>query len=228
MPYDFSKEDNQTTGNQVYGPVPSGSIVCLKIEVTESSYSDPADPCITVARSGLKQINCKFTIVRGTYDGVSFFQSITLPVSMQNIDLTAGQLKGCQIGGAQIKAICQSANKPMQIASFASMNGWVFPARVRLNKSRPFVTRNGNIIWHNELDRIITPEMPEYQKMRSAPFEIINEGGATQIELAPDEQDALLAKAGFFPPDNSRNGYQGHDDNPFGDNRQPQLDDLPF
>ena len=229
MPYDFSKETDQS--ERKYGPVPAGSIVILEMQVTQPNYGkDPADPYITVAKSGLRQINCLFTVSRGTFEGEKFYQSITLPAAMQNINLSAGQAKGCQIGGSQIKAICQAANKPMQLASFGAMNGWKFPAKLRINRSRPFLTRNGAIIWHNELDRIITPSMPEYNAVRNPPFEIIDENGITGFDLSQDEYDALCAKSGIYPADNSNDGYQGHDasDNPFGDTQQPSYDDVPF
>lgn len=207
--YDFSNEQEQTSMN--YGPVPSGSCVILSMTVLEAAQAVvPSDQYITQARSGLMQIRCQFEVAQGSYQGVKFFQGITLPAGMQRINLTAGQAKACGIGGSQIKAICQSANKKPTIKGFGDMNGWKFAARLRLNKQPS--EKEGRVYWHNEIDRIIVPTDAEYNQIKQS-GEIINEGGAVSMgNYQPDGgyDPGYVEREPAFPQDAA-----GIDDCPF-------------
>lgn len=169
MAFDLSQESSQTA----YGPVPAGSEVMLQLELMEPNQAIPEHKFVRAASTGLLQIYAKFTVQHGSYSGVSFRQNINLPAHVQRIQLTAGQTKACNIGGAQLKAICEAAKKPTKMRDIMDINGLKFPARVKLNK-KP-VEKNGNVYWNNELDMVITPDKPHYDEIVRG-GEIITDG----------------------------------------------------
>lgn len=193
MAFDLSQESSQTT----YGPVPAGSEVMLELELLEPSKAIAEHKFVRAASTGLLQIYCKFTVIHGLYSGYSFRQNINLPAHMQRIQLTQGQTKACNIGGAQLKAMVEASRKSTKMRDVLDMNGCRFPARVRINKNPS--EYQGKTYWNNELDRILTP--------KDSHFEEIVRGG----EFITDGP-----VAGDTPSQSSSydNGYSGFGDGP--------------
>lgn len=171
---DFTNEQEQKERN--YGPVPSGSIVVVKLELQAAPESMQGEkPFIFNARSGLLMLNLTCTVKDGDYAGVRWYQRITLPCACQKIALDPKQETACSIGGSMLKAILQAAKRPLQITSYDIFNGLVIPVKVKISNN-PYVA-NGNTYWKNEIAKIITPSMPEYQEVRQS-RELINYDGA--------------------------------------------------
>lgn len=175
MPLDFSNEDDQR--EFVSGPVPGGSIVIIQLTVLEPQVDNQArdNRFIFQSQKGLRQLYCQFVVVKGTYQGVQFRQNITLPVNQQTERLSDNQIKACNIGGAQLKAICLAAKKSLKMQDVTDLSGMIFPARVKINP-RPTQKNDGRVFWNNELALIITPDKEAYtQVMREG--EIIMKNG---------------------------------------------------
>lgn len=171
---DFTNEKEQS--ERVYGPVPAGSIVVVKMEFQNAPENmQGKEPFIFQARSGLLMLNFTATVKDGEYAGVHWYQRITLPAAVQKIALEPKQETACSIGGAMLKAILQSANRPLRITSYDIFNGLVIPVKVKIGNN-PYVV-NGNTYWKNEIAKIITPDMPEYNDVRQT-RELINYDGA--------------------------------------------------
>lgn len=201
MAWNFADEGEQTT--TVRGPVPAGSIVLVNVEPLESNYNGgSSDPCVSEARSGLLQVRFLFTVAEGTYQGVKFYTNISLPQRMQNITLSEGYQKSCNIGGAQLKAMCLAMRKSTTVQKFADMKGWKIPVRVKI-KNQPSEGKNGEIFWNNDLDRVIVPSDPEYQEIGRL-REMINEHGAVTGNGAIDNSYGR-------PEDNPFNGSESRD-----------------
>lgn len=215
----FDAEQDQKEFNP--GPVPAGSIVVVKMEVLKphESRQKTANPYVSVAQSGLRQLYCQFDVVKGTYEGVSWRQNITLPMSEQPAGLTSGQETACRIGGSQFKAILKAANK-------RSVNDWPdftdlkFPVKVKIN-NRPSESRDGRTFWKNEIQLIITPEMEQYATVRNT-GEIINANGAVtgsgQTQTGSNEQQGDWADRIYGPDDNANMEHAA----------QQEFDDVPF
>lgn len=211
---DFSGADDQREFAQ--GPVPAGSIVVVEMEVLEPKAERQArdNPYISVAQSGLRQIYCKFEVVKGTYQGVSFRQNITLPSAAQEISLSPNQEKACNIGNATLKAICLAAGKQTRVRDVRDLTGFRFPVRVKINP-RPSESSDGRTFWNNEIALVITPNKEEYAKVRQL-GEIIVNGPVTG--------------SGAAPSGNANRGGRGYEDDlgPAFPSEQPPLDEVPF
>lgn len=185
---DFTNEQEQTERN--YGPIPAGSIVIVKLELQDAPNNMAGnEPYIYMAKSGLLMLNFKCSVTDGDYAGVHWYQRITLPARAQRIGLDPKQETACSIGGSMLKAILQAAQKPLQINSYQAFNGLTVPAKIKI-ANNPY-EKGGNVYWKNEIAKIITPDMPEYMKVKQA-RQIINQNGAvtgmtsaTQAESQP-------------------------------------------
>lgn len=177
--FDFSNEDEQKEFS--YGPVPAGSVVMNRIVILDPSDSkrDPAEPLVSVASTGLRQLYIQCEVCQGGYAGVQWRQTITLPCSMQRMRMTAGQEKSARIGGAMLKAMLIAAKKPTQLKSLKQFDGLRFPVKVKL-QDKPFEANNGEIYWRNEIAKVITPDMREFAEVAQK-GEIINLNGAVSM-----------------------------------------------
>ncbi len=174
---DLSNEEEQKEYTPT-GPVPSGSLVVVRMEVLapEAQRQAPEDHYVSVAQSGLRQLYCQFIVDRGQYEGVHWRQNITLPVNYQKIALTAGQQKAAVIGGATLKAILSSAGKRNSvIGAWEDMTGLKFPVKVKINNYPR--EKDGVTYWQNEIALVVTPDMETYAEVRQD-GELINEDGA--------------------------------------------------
>ncbi len=199
------------------GPVPEGSIVMLEMKVLEANNKAHDNIFISVASTGLRQIYCEFTVCYGSYSGVHFRDFITLPLSQQQITLTSGQERGCLIGGATLKAICQAARKPTKLNDWSSLTGLRFPARVKINP-RPSMSKDGTReYWNNSLSTIITPDKEQYAMLING-GEIINENGAVTGSSTPSHNNGYATNA------SARNAQLA--DKAFG--ADGEVDDIPF
>lgn len=193
--FDFSDaEEQREFGSN--GPVPSGSIVMVEMEVLRPGENRQAsdNPFISESYNGLRQIYCQFTVVHGTYNGVSFRQNITLPLGAQQVSMSKGQEKACQIGAAQLKAICLAARKPTRVNDIRSLTGLRFPVRVKINQ-RPNNTKDGRTFWNNEIAIVITPDKEAYSTVCNG-GEIITDGPTTGNDSSP-QQTQQEQKQGF-------------------------------
>lgn len=175
---DFSSaEEQREFGNN--GPVPSGSIVMVEMEVLQPKADRQAqeNPYISVAQSGLRQIYCQFMVTHGTYQGVSFRQNITLPLGAQKVSLSPNQEKACHIGNSTLKAICLAGRISPKVNDVTSLTGLRFPVRVKINP-RPTEMNDGRIFWNNEIGLVITPDKDTYSAVYSG-CEIITDGPVT-------------------------------------------------
>lgn len=177
MIFDFSHEEEQQATPQ--GPVPAGSIVIVQLNLVQpaEAYAAPEDFMISRTRNGMRQIYCQFLVREGSYSGSQWRESITLPRGMQKEQLTAGQEKSAQIGGAILKAILQAAGKPLRISNVYDFNGLTFPVQVKIN-DRP-AEKDGRVYWNNAIYKVITPDMQEYDEIKTK-REIINRDGAVE------------------------------------------------
>ena len=197
---DFSEAEDQR--EFVAGPVPSGSVVMVEMEVLQPADSRKAhdNPYISVAQSGLRQIYCQFTVTHGSYRGVSFRQNITLPLAAQQQTLNQKQITACHIGASQLKAICLAARKPTKIKDVTSLTGLRFPVKVKINP-RPSESKDGRVFWNNEISLIITPDKENYGAVYNG-GEIITNGAVTGDETAvavrhsqPQQQGGIWGNA---------------------------------
>lgn len=202
--FDFSKEEEQKEFG-ARGPVPAGSIIIAQLSILTPNSKAPDNPNICVAKSGLRQLYCGFEVVKGSYQGVAWRQTITLPLGMQAIRLTEGQTKSCKIGGATLRAILEACQIPMAVKNIMAFNGLTFPCRVKINPTPN--EANGKTYWNNELASVITPKMKLYIQVLQQ-GEIINEEGqVTGIPNKNDQQPNQPPANAYFQAPNANPNY---------------------
>lgn len=222
MAMNFSNEQDEQELKS-YGPVPSGSVVIATTTVVPSSDPQFSDDSINTAKSGLNQVCIKFTVAEGQYEGVSFCQFITCPAGQQNIQMTRGQETSARIGGAMFKAMLVAVKKnPANVNSYADFGNLKFPIMVGIQK-KPRHGNDGRVFWNNELKKVITPSMPEFNQVRTA-RELINVDGAVEGEMEPYERQAIY---GNSPQSQAEPAYAQDPAHAF-PSEASDTDDIPF
>ena len=168
--FDFGAEEDQKEGN--FGPVPAGSYVIVKTEL--QSDKNTGSRVFVGRQSGLKQLNFKFTVVKGKYEGCFWYQRYSLPLGLQNAaSLNEGQRKSCTISGAVLKAMLQVSGKPTK-SPVSALNGLVIPVKVRLGNTPR--EKDGKEYWSNEVALVVTQDKAEFAQLKQH-GEIINPDG---------------------------------------------------
>lgn len=158
---DFNQAGPQTEGNSA---IPPDSVVPLKMtlrqpkagkEGTQHSYFSRAD-------SGNEYLDVEFE-AQGTFDGKKIWQNFTL----------YGSDKAAKINMRTLRAIIESSRNinpndsspraaaARQLSDWLDFNGMIFLARVKCVVEQS--SKDGNWYVNNEIAKIITPDMPEYQ-----------------------------------------------------------------
>lgn len=210
--FDLSGEGEQQ--EMQFGPVPGGSVVVVELEILK--HQEEPDPYIFTAQSGLRQLSCRCHVINGTYKGVMWRQNITLPAVSQNIALTQGQQRACNIGGAQLKAICIASNRPLRMAHPREISGARFPVKVRINR-RPY-EKDGKVYWNNEIAVVITPDMQEYVAIRRSGEIIVPDGPVVGDGYNPVHTAQSQTQTDFADPFPSEQQIQA----------AQQVDPVPF
>lgn len=157
------------------GPIPSGSMVKLKMTIREPSTEKKSsvDPMLTkpASNNGNDYLNCEFEVVTGTFENLKIWQNLVL----------AGSDKASKISMATLRAIVEAARnvspedaspaatQARNLNSFADLNNMEFPAVVGIEQPK-----KGDLYINNNIKKIITPNMPEYQELMSGGEKITN------------------------------------------------------
>lgn len=220
MAIDFNNEDAQK--EFANGPVPAGSKVMLRLTIEKPNYESKPGSFVAQAKSGMLGLWCKFEVIHGTYEGVSWRENMWLPEGVQRVSMTEGQKKAVRIAGAKLRAIVEAhrhispvdrtpeAQQCRQVHNILDFNGMEFPAKVGIEKEgREY---NGKTYWNNILSTVITIDKPEYQQIVNG-GEIITDG--------PTEGTGGV-----------RNQQSGGTNNDFYDrafpSENPAMGDIPF
>ena len=197
---DLSQESEQKSA---YGPVPSGSRVLVRLTIEKPKYASHDDELVAMAKTGLLQLFCRLEVAAGSYEGVAWYENITLPSRAQNIRLTEGQQKACGSGGRTLRAIVEAvrgvdpkdksleADRKRVLNSWSDLDGMEFPARLGISKE-PYEGRDGRMYWSNTLGRILPCTDKEYQEIMNG-GEVITDGPVVgdqrQQRQAPRQSD---------------------------------------
>lgn len=188
---DLSQEQEQKSA---YGPVPGGSRVLVRLTIEKPKYASQNDEMVAQAKTGLLQLFCKLEVAAGTYEGVTWYENITLPSRSQNIRLTEGQQKACGSGGRTLRAIVEAvrgvdpkdkspqAGRKRILNSWSELDGMEFPARLGISRE-PYEGKDGRLYWSNTLGRIIPCTDKEYRNIMAGGDYITD--GPVEGETAP-------------------------------------------
>ena len=228
MSIDFNAAEEQR--DPIHGPVPAGSRVLLKLEILKPKNESQQMPFVAVSQKKLYMLWVRLTVHSGTYQGVKWTENWMLPEGSQQVQLTEKQKLACRISYSRMRGVIEAArgidpkdkspqaNSRRVINDWLDLNGLVFPARVVVaDDGREY---NGRTIWDNQIARVITPEMEEYQELMAG-GEFINPDGATVGRNAPKSNNQT-------PPrdDYDDYAYRDYDSAAFHD--APSSDDCPF
>lgn len=114
LQYDAT-EDLQRSRDREYvrTVIPAGSLTWVRIEVQRQGQYTDADG-VQTTRTGIKQIPIQLTVIGPQYDGVVFWDKITLPEALQDAcGWTDGQRKSFAIGAETIGKILAASKKPL-------------------------------------------------------------------------------------------------------------------
>jgi hypothetical protein len=184
---DLNNEEEQRSRN--YGPVPSGSIVFIKMALEKPRYPAPeVHEFVSISKGGFLGLWVKFEVAEGTYAACSWYENLWLPQGHQNVSLSDGQVKACNMSGSRIRAITEAsrgvsakdtsaqAARKRQLGDWLDLNGMEFPARVGIAKES--YEKDGKTYWNNTIAQVITPDRKEYAEVRQL-GEIITNGPTT-------------------------------------------------
>lgn len=217
---------NEAQPQKMFGPVPEGSSVKVRLDLVPAKNPHPKDDRIHVsAKSGLLMLSCRFTVVAGTYEGYSWRELWTMPVGSQpkEVEMTQGRMKSCTINHQKIRAIVEAAKgvnpndnsaaarAARDIGSITKIDGMEFPATVKIDAGHEY---NNRMYYNNEISYIVTPDRQKYKELMAG-GEFINENGRTGNENQPAQQS------------NSYNDNAGFDDGSFAP-VPSELEDAPF
>lgn len=204
---DLSQEQEQKSA---YGPVPSGSRVLVRLTIEKPKYASHDDELVAMAKTGLLQLFCRLEVAAGSYEGVVWYENITLPSRAQNIRLTEGQQKACGSGGRTLRAIVEAvrgvdpkdkspeADRKRVLNSWSDLDGMEFPARLGISRE-PYEGRDGRMYWSNTLGRILPCTDNEYQEIMNG-SEVITDGhvvGDQQPQRQATRQTGGYADTGY-------------------------------
>lgn len=204
---DLSQEQEQKSA---YGPVPSGSRVLVRLTIEKPKYASHDDELVAMAKTGLLQLFCRLEVAAGSYEGVVWYENITLPSRAQNIRLTEGQQKACGSGGRTLRAIVEAvrgvdpkdkspeADRKRVLNSWSDLDGMEFPARLGISRE-PYEGRDGRMYWSNTLVRILPCTDKEYQEIMNG-SEVITDGhvvGDQQPQRQAPRQTGGYADTGY-------------------------------
>lgn len=204
---DLSQEQEQKSA---YGPVPNGSRVLVRLTIEKPKYASQDDELVAMAKTGLLQLFCRLEVASGSYEGVAWYENITLPSRAQNIRLTEGQQKACGSGGRTLRAIVeavravdpkdksQQADRKRILNSWSDLDGMEFPARLGISKE-PYEGKDGRMYWSNTLGRILPCTDKEYQEVMNG-GEFITDGpvvGDQQQQRQAPRQSGSYADTGY-------------------------------
>lgn len=209
MPFNFNEIDEQLAAGPgaSYGPIPPNSCVVVQLEVVEPSADRAGrEPGLTRSRySPLEYCALRLTVVEGRYQGVSFWQNLSLEGAE-----TPGQKKAVAINKRTMRQIIDAANglhyadnSPRaagirNVSNLHDLDGITFPVRVgvdrgsvsRKDPSRYYVT--------NTMAAVIGVDAPEWGTMQAAPYEIITDEPIPEFKVTEPSGQAA-APAGGWP-----------------------------
>ncbi len=169
------------------GPIPPKSIVKVRMELRKPKNQDSQDPSVNVFKTGLKGLDCEFTVVGGQFDGKQIWENWFLPPSMQTVTLTKGQEGVCNGSFAKARAVIEAARAlnpedpaaNRSISSWFDLHGLEFPVRVGIDKPKP-----GDKYVNNVISKVITMTDEHYKAVMGGVDHITDEP-IPEIPAAP-------------------------------------------
>lgn len=159
---DFNTAGHQTDGNA--SAIPPDSIVPMKMSIRPPRAGKEGTQNALFCRSdkGNEFIDVEFE-VGGQFAGRKIWDNFTLFGNEKAIQISMRTLRAIIESARQINPQDASpqASAARQLSDWSDFNGMVFLARVKcvVEQNR----KDGNHYVNNEIAKIITPDMPEYQ-----------------------------------------------------------------
>ena len=169
---DFSNEEDQRVG----GPIPKGSCVKVRLRIRVPRSENKTGEYFFRSEKGLVGLDAEYEVVAGSYTGNKIWEIIWLPKQHQNIQLTDGQVKACNMAGSKIKAILSASRNTdsnYQMRDWLALDAVEFGVIVGISKEA-----NSKGYWNNTIAKIITPSMNHYKEVMSG-CEVITDGPVT-------------------------------------------------
>lgn len=196
---DLGQAGQQKEG--VRGTIPPQSIVKVRMEIRKPKKPDPQDPAVTVFKSGLKGLDCEFTVVSGQFEGVRIWENWFLPPSMQTISLTKGQEGACNGAFAKARAVIEAARNldpadpaaNRTIQSWFDLHGLEFPVKVGVDTPKP-----GDQYLNNNIMKVLTPGDEHYTTVMGG-GEVISDKPLPEIPPPPQSSAPPAGGNGGWP-----------------------------
>ena len=196
---DLGQAGQQKEG--VRGTIPPQSIVKVRMEIRKPKKPDQQDPAVTVFKSGLKGLDCEFTVVSGQFEGVRIWENWFLPPSMQTISLTKGQEGACNGSFAKARAVIEAARNldPADPAANRTIQSWFdlhsleFPVKVGVDTPKP-----GDLYLNNNIIKVLTPGDEHYTTVMGG-GEVISDKPLPEIPPAPQSSAPPAGGNGGWP-----------------------------
>ena len=174
------------------GPIPPKSIVLVKMEIRNPKTSDPSDPAVSVFKTGLKGLDCEFTVVSGQFEGKTMWENWFLPPGLQTVNLTKGQKGICDGSFAKMRAVIEAVRRldpadpaaDRSISSWFDLNDLVFAVKVGVDQPKP-----GDQYINNRIDKVLTLADEHFETVMAG-GEVISTEPLPEIPAAPAQPQA--------------------------------------
>lgn len=184
------------------GPIPPKSVVKVRMALRKPKSPDSQDPSVNIFKSGLKGLDCEFTVIGGHFDGLRIWENWFLPPSMQTITLSKGQEGVCNGSFAKERAVIEAARSldpedpaaNRSISTWFDLHGLEFPVKVGIDKPKP-----GDQYLNNTLLKVITTTDEHYKEVM---------GGVDHITSEPIPELPAVP-GGNGGPDKAPSGWPG-------------------
>lgn len=193
-----AEEQREGTGGKA---CPPDSIVMVQMTIRQpKAGSEGSMPMLTRAQSGLEQLDCEFVIAQGSYQGVKWFDRLSVGNAQ-----TEGQKKAVDIAMRTIRAMVEAsrninpkdaspqAAQGRTLQAWDELNGIYFPAMLDAVVSDP--NSKGQRFVNNKIKRVITPDKAEEYAHVWNGGEIISDKSLPEITA-----ETASAKPGWAAP----------------------------
>lgn len=195
MSIDFNTAGEQREGTTA---IPPGSMVLVQLTLrTPKAGREGSAPGLTRANSGMDYLDCEFEVIAGTYKGNKIWNNYNVGGAVSD-----GQRKAVEISMRSLRAMVEAGrginpkdNSPTAAAgrrlnAWTDLNGLACPVVVGCEISTP--NAQGKRYVNNTLERIVTPDKPEYSLLMDG-GEVISDKPLPEIPAAAAPAAAPVA-----------------------------------
>lgn len=155
--FDFNTAEKQSS----FELIPAGTIVPICMTLKPGGTGDGG--WMKESKTGSIMLDCEFTVTEGEFAKRKFWQFMIVEGNEKAANISRKTLRAIieASKGIDPNDMSQDAINGRKITGWQEFNGLAFPVKVGIEKAKP----ESGYSDKNKILVVITPEMPEYQKV---------------------------------------------------------------